>query len=179
MSISLLSMLFVCGGDCNVQRVVSHQEYVAPVVHQQSYAVQFPVFVYSVSDTQRVDALTKIAEQNAAILQQQTQLIQALNASPAVAAKASPSEAAARAILQRSCVSCHSGAKPKGGIDLSGALTVGMKSLVADAVEDGRMPPKPEAVLSDADFQTLDKWKKEDRAAWRAFLLANVKKSTP
>lgn len=173
--IALVLALFG-GGDCHIQQVVTtHQAYAAPVVA----AVQFPVFVYSVSDTQRVDALTKIAEQNAAILQQQTLLIQTLNASPAAAAKQSPNEAAARVILQRSCVSCHSGAKPAKGIDLSGPLSVGMKSLVADAVEDGRMPPKPEAVLSDADFQTLDKWKKEDREAWRAFLRASTAKSTP
>lgn len=105
------------------------------------------------------------------LLTQQTQLIQALNASPA-AVKVSANESAARAILQRSCVSCHSGAKPKGGIDLAGSLTVAQKLLVADAIETGSMPPKPADVLADADFQAVRKWAYEDKAAVRQFLKA-------
>lgn len=166
MNFALVLALF--GGDCHVHQVVTtHQAYAAPVVA----AVQYPVFLYAAGDSAKVDALAKIAEQNAAILQQQTQLIQALNASPA-AVKTSPNESAARAILQRSCVSCHSGAKPKGEIDLTGPLTVAQKMLVADSIESGTMPPKPADVLADADFQTVRKWAYEDKAAVRQFLKA-------
>jgi hypothetical protein len=73
-------------------------------------------------------------------------------------------------VLARRCLDCHSGPKPKGGLDLShrkGALEGGEngpaivagqpdKSLLWEYVEAGKMPPK--APLPDAERDVLKAW---------------------
>ena len=73
-------------------------------------------------------------------------------------------------VLARRCLDCHSGSKPKGGLDLShrkGALEGGEsgpaivagepdESLLWEYVEAGKMPPK--APLPDAERNVLKNW---------------------
>lgn len=177
----LVLVSILCADQCRghvVQRRIVAQpvvqaysaSYAAPVVA----AVQYPTFLYVVGQDAKVEALAKIAEQNSLLLKQQSELIQNIRETPQAPAApaASKLETAARALMAKSCVSCHGGAKPKGGVDLSGPLTTATKLRAANVVRTGEMPPKPAAQLSDDEFNVLQAWATEDGAAVRAALKA-------
>jgi len=74
-------------------------------------------------------------------------------------------------VLQRNCVTCHSGAKPQGGLDvqsIEGLLRGGQSgpairpgkadgSLIIEKLVSKKMPPTPEK-LSDAQIARLRQW---------------------
>lgn len=152
---------------------VAHIAHAPAVV--QPIAVTYPTFVYAAGESLRLAKLEEIAAQNAALQQQQAELIQALRAGAVPPAPAhSATQTAAARIVATSCLKCHHGATAKGGLDLAelGKLTTAQKLLVVDKVETGEMPPAPAQPVGDADFQALRKWALEDRAAVRALLKA-------
>lgn len=147
-------------GNCHAVAIQAVQQ----VAVAQYYPV-VPVWYVAGQESyleQRVKLLEQIAEQ-------QQQLNQRL-AMGSQSQGVSQLETEARAILNTKCVKCHQGDKPKGGIALDGELTTAQKLLIADIVQSGEMPPKPAKELSDDEFDTLNSWSKEDRAAVRALL---------
>ena len=66
---------------------------------------------------------------------------------------------AVQAIITRSCVSCHSGATPKGGLDMTdvSTLTELQRYKVWGQAHAGTMP-KGGDPIPDADAETLRKW---------------------
>jgi mono/diheme cytochrome c family protein len=161
----------VVTGDCYGPRQNQLQ-----VVYQQRYAYKtIPLYVATTgNDADRLrtleDAvlrLTQVAEQQQLLLQQQSGSLQL---------QSSQHELGARRILQKSCVSCHSGAAPKGDLDLTGSLDVGEKLLIAETVLAGEMPPEGKPPLSDDDAKLLYDWSREDRAAVREFYRKDVLK---
>lgn len=175
--ISILCLALM--SDCNVcNRVVKVQavQHVA-ASYVQTYPVVYPSLVYSMGSDQRLQKLESIAEQNVLLLQQQQLLIQTLKSNGQLngGVAISPNLAAANRIVQASCIKCHTGAAPKGNLDMTDLtkLNMGQKMLMVDMVENAEMPPKPGSPVSDDDFQALRKWALEDRQAVREFLKAS------
>ena len=180
---NLILAAMILGGACNVRANVV----AAPVVTTTAAYVQLPVldpyFHYTVGAAQRLRKLEEIAERQMAIVEQQRQLIEQYRIGAVAPGQPadSPIESQARQILQASCVKCHSGDSPKGGIRLDGELDVATKLLVDGVVTSGAMPPKPAEQLDDNTASVISTWATEDQAAVRAFLRAQVKqaKQTP
>jgi mono/diheme cytochrome c family protein len=70
-----------------------------------------------------------------------------------------------RPILDRHCISCHQGEKPKGKLKLEGTLpdfsaaaTRDKWSTILDRVTSREMPPKGKPQLADVELQTLSGW---------------------
>lgn len=186
---TLLLCFVLSGGHCASAAVVSsyssHQAYVAPVVaYHQAYTYYQPaqaVFLYGVGDTQRLQKLEEIAQQNQQLLQQQAQLVQAISAQGGGGAQflrqQSEKEVAARAVFRANCTSCHTGATAKGGLDLSGPpLSVGELVAVDAALATAAMPP--DGPLSDKDYGIVRQWVFEDGKAVRAYLRERAQAST-
>lgn len=180
---TLLLAALLCG-DCQ-QRVVVKQQVAkvqafayAPVQTQVYAYAQVPLYDpqwYVVGESARLRKLEEIVERQQVLAEQQAQAIELLRGA-ASAAGAGNGESAlaveARRILAVNCMSCHSGAEIKGGVDLSGALDLPTKLLIAEVVGSGVMPPTPKEPLSDQDAATIAAWATEDKKAVREFLKA-------
>lgn len=161
-------LLCLLSGDCYVQPLRQVQAY---QLHQQAYYQVVPLYVpQQTGEQQRIKALedavlklTQISEQQQLLIQQGGPLLQT----------ASKYDAQARAILKRSCVSCHSGSNPEGGFTLGSDFDTGTKLLIAEVVADGTMPKNNP--LPDDDQQVLVEWSREDKAAVREFLRGGLK----
>lgn len=149
-----------CYAPVQVRQVQSYQ------LQQAAYYQVVPLYTPDASaQADRLKAtedailrLTQVVEQQQLLIQQQGPLLQT----------SSKYEAAARRILQRSCLSCHSGEKTKGDVDLSGEIGIGLKLLSAELVASEDMPPnKP---LLAEDVATIVSWSREDKEAVREHL---------
>jgi hypothetical protein len=85
----------------------------------------------------------------------------------AIPALAATFETAVKPILQKYCVSCHSGAMPKGGVNLA-ATTLTDRDLLERAIakiKSGEMPPRPlPRPNADPAIRYLEsEWAREDR----------------
>lgn len=179
-------VLFIVGG-CHqqaviqkqvVQQVVAQQVAYVPAVSVaplvQTYGVVDPYWAPRDNSAQRIEQLLQLAEKQAATIEKLTagkQVSEPCDDCQAQSKPASDSIATqARAILERSCVTCHSGAEPKGGLDLTGTLTTGERLLVSDAISTGSMPPPPKEALSDTDSALIYTWAHQDKEAVRSLL---------
>ena len=171
----MIHVLFLVVGQCHPCLVQSHADAVQQVIAQQVYTPVYAVWRVGEDEyqTQMIEKLAAIAEQN-------QQIIQTLRQSST--APAGPAEsavtAAAKAVLNASCVKCHNATNKKGDVDLTGTLDQQTKLLVEEVSRSGAMPPKSEGKeLSDEDFAKISAWAHEDAKAVRAAL--RVKKETP
>jgi len=163
-------VLLLAFGQCHPSLVQSYAEAQAAA----AAAVYAPVYaVWRVGEdeyqTQMIERLTAIAEQN-------QQILQAIRSSGA-AAPVGPAESAvttaAKEVMKASCVKCHNATNKKGEIDLTGPLDAQTKLLVEEVSRSGAMPPKSEGKeLSDEDFAKISAWAHEDKDAVRAALRA-------
>lgn len=160
-------LLFV--GQCHPSLVQSHYEAVQQAVQYQ-YAPIYAVWRVGEDEyqTQMIEKLTAIAEQNQAILQS----IRSNSTTPAGPGESAVATAA-KAVLNDRCVKCHNATNKKGDIDLTAALGQNEKLLVEEVVRTGSMPPKDEGKeLSDEEFAKIQAWAHEDSKSVRAALRA-------
>ena len=74
-------------------------------------------------------------------------------------------------LLENHCIECHSGEKPKGGLDLTEVLEDGAEADLGDwrlidrVVTSGEMPPEGEAAPTDSDrermISDLQRWTRQ------------------
>lgn len=160
LAIALFSGSPCSGNSCvNVHRATL-PVYAAPVVYPDPY---WYVAGQQNATEQRLRKLEEIADK-------QVQILEYMKSGSPAGMVTSQVEQNARAVLQRSCVKCHTGDNPKGGVALDGELSTAEKLLVANVVQSGEMPPPPAKELSDEDYASLQAWANEDRAAVRELL---------
>lgn len=182
----MISLIVFIVGGCHQQAVIKQQVVqqvvaqqvayvpvaVAPLV--QTYGVVDPYWAPRDNSSQRIEQLLQLAEKQAATIEKLTAGKQTAEPCDDCQTQQKPANDSiatqARAILERSCVTCHSGAEPKGGLDLTGTLTTGERLLVSDAINTGSMPPPPKEALSDTDSALIYTWAHQDKEAVRQLL---------
>lgn len=180
-----ISIICVVLGGCHQQAIVQKQVVQQVVAQQVAYvpAVVAPVYqTYGVVDpywaprdtsAQRIEQLLQLAEKQAETIERLTANVQPQTTPCDDCDKVPANDSIstqANSVIERSCLSCHSGESAKGGLDLTGTLTVGEKLLIAEAVNTGSMPPPPKEALSDADAALIYTWAHQDKEAVRSLL---------
>lgn len=173
--------IVLLGGSCNVcnaKAVVA-----APVVTTTAAVVQLPVldpyWHYAAGQAERIRKLEEIAIRQA---ETQQRIVEALTAGAAAASPGQPAPPPAdpaRQLLADHCVKCHGAAKQAGGLRLDVELDAPTKLLVAEVVQSGAMPPKPQPALSDEDAATIAAAMAADSKALRAWLRAQRMQPQP
>lgn len=151
--------------DCRRQRVcIPHKQ--AVVVHQKAFVapvVAYPTY-YQVGSAVREEAIAKRAAELA--LEAFTKALQEQGGLPGVGAPPDTARdtlaAKVQAVLTNRCARCHSGADPKGGLDLTDLSK--LDDLAAHKVEllarKGKMPPPDNggAPIPDEEAALLEEW---------------------
>lgn len=168
-------MIFLCcallGGDCHqVQQI--QQVIAQPLAVQYATVPYAPVYwTYTVGQDEQIRELKNAVSELTTISKQNQQIIQQLRSTPSATNEGvSLVTQNARKVLDNSCVRCHSGDKPKGGINLTGPILTADRLLIEEVVRTGAMPPKPEKEVSDEDFAAIEAWAREDSKAVRNML---------
>lgn len=161
MTAALLLCLAATGQSCRTNYYpTSYNNY----QYQTYVPVAVPVTFYVAGTDEKVELLTKIAAQQNQLITQQTAQLQLMQAQAKATATASlsPAERAGRAVIENACVSCHSGAKPKGDLSLAGALSNAKLAMAVEraAVERSMPPGKP---LDEDGAKALQSWLDERR----------------
>lgn len=159
-----VSLMGGCRRRVIVQQVIVQKKVVQQVVQQvvQTPVQQFTQFVAPVAASYRVGYDNK-SEERIRLLEDAvlklTQIAQTAELRAGVnQVQVDPVESKARAVLRRSCTSCHSGQKPKKGLDLTGELDGMTMTLAAGEAELGKMPPKPHPVITSDSYKALRAW---------------------
>lgn len=171
---SALLLWAIISGNCpTCQKVVVQQ--VVPVY--PTVAVPSAIITYQMSDTHGSEARLRKLEELVAI---QTEVLQRSGAPyQARQSQVSPVEIAGRSVLNRHCISCHSGATPKGDLDFTHSLSASTKALAAQMMSTGKMPPEPRPKVPQEEFLAFYTWLMEDSDALREIYYRADGKSPP